>query len=511
MNMRPFIYLFIASFCTLLDAQEKSNSTDVNSRTLEQILAINRIGASVYQYAAANAVFRFPESFTELEAGMNFRDEEQAFLQAEGDGNREGLFRVHSHILLNRHSVAFAGISYINGEKSNVCWNSTSDYRLLYPYIQADSIGGDLRHEAYQFYGGYCRRDGRFHYGISTVYRALHEYRQVDPRPRNITADLSATLSGGYSIGDYAACLSAGVRIYKQVQDVAFYNGNGANTSELLMTGLGTFHVRYSGTKNTDNRYRGIGFQSAVTFLPHHGNGWYAALVYDHFSTDRKLARFNMVTLTNLLTQQVVGEAAYRRKGKTFDWGIMLKGDYELRQGTENIMGSSSNKHDALPLGEQTMYTSHRVHVALEGATEWKRKSHNWSFLPVAGFFHSDEAYLFPEREMKYSLLYAGASAAYTRTCKDWLFRLSAGGTYESNISGTLSVTNGLADQRILGMLNYDYQQFTRNRTRLHATLRVQKELSPASALFVSAGYQKRIDNSNYEADYLHVSAGFCF
>lgn len=511
MNMRHLLCsLSVVSACMTLGAQEKSNPADVNNRTQERISATNRIGSSVYQYAAANALFRFSESFTELEAGMNLRNEEQAFLQAEGDGNREGMFRVHSHIRLNRHSAAFAGASYTNGKKNNVCWNSTSDNPLLYPYIQADSIGGDLRHEAYRFYGGYCRSDGRFHYGILADYRALHEYRQVDPRPRNITADLSATLSGGYTLGTYVAGLSAGIRIYKQAQDVAFYNENGANTSELLMTGLGTFHTRYSGTSTTDNRYRGTGFQSAVTLLPRQGNGWYATLAYDRFSTDRKLADFNMVTLTNLLTRQGIAEVAYRRKGKTFDWGIALKGNYERRLGTESILGSSNN-NDNLPLGEQTMYTSHVVCTRVEGVMEWKRKNHSWTFQPAAGFFHRDEAYLFPEREMRYSLFHAGVSAAYTGICKDWLFKLSAGGSYEGNLSGTLNVTNGLTDQRILGMLNYDYGQFTRNRTRIHAEARIQKELSPTNAVFVSAGYQRRIDSGNYGADYLHVSAGLCF
>ncbi len=511
MSIRPFIcFLFITPVCTLLCGQKKSAQTDVNNRTLEQISAIGNIGGSVYQYAAANAVFRFSESFTELGAGMNLRSESKAFLQAEGDGNREGAFRVRSHIMLGNNSVAFAGVSYANGKKSNVCWNSASDYILLYPYIQADSIGGDLQHETYRFYGGYCHRDRRFHYGINASYRALHEYRQVDPRPRNITADLSASLSGGYQFRNYVVSLSAGARIYKQTQNVAFYSDDGANTSELLMTGLGTFYVRYSGTDNTGYRYRGKGFLSAITVLPLHGSGWYAAFAYETLDTDRKLADINMVTLTGLFTQRLVAEWAYRHEGKTLNRGISLKGNYELRQGTEYILGSGGN-HDNLPLGEQTMYTSHAVHAALEGVMEWKGKSHSWAVLPAAGFRYSDETYLFPKRKMRYSLFHVGADASYTGTCKDWLFRLCAGGVYEGNISGVLNVTDNLTDERILSMLSYNYGQYTCNRARLYTEMRIQKRLSRASALFVTAGYQKHTGTGGYGADCLQVAAGLCF
>ena len=140
------------------------------------------------------------------------------------------------HLRLDPRSQSLPELDYTNGTLRNVRWNSTSDYRLLYPYILADSIGGDLKQEQYHFYGGYTRMDGRFNYGITAGYRASQAYRQVDPRPRNITAELSADLSAGYRSGTYVLGVAGGIRTYKQQQSVDFYDPNGANTSELHFT-----------------------------------------------------------------------------------------------------------------------------------------------------------------------------------------------------------------------------------------------------------------------------------
>lgn len=74
----------------------------------------------------------------------------------------------------------------MTGKQYQVSWNSSSDYDLLNPYILADTLGGDTHCERYGFQGGYAVSKGKFQLGIEAIFRAEHEYRNVDPRMRGI-------------------------------------------------------------------------------------------------------------------------------------------------------------------------------------------------------------------------------------------------------------------------------------------------------------------------------------
>ena len=73
------------------------------------------------------------------------------------------------YLRLDERSVVTAGASYERGRTDNVRWNSTADYRLLRPFVLADSVGGDLSTEEYAFRGAYVRRDGRINTGSASI------------------------------------------------------------------------------------------------------------------------------------------------------------------------------------------------------------------------------------------------------------------------------------------------------------------------------------------------------
>ena len=359
--------LFIAVLPVLkLQAQEQKAQPDINLRTVEHLSSFAQTGRFVSDRSAAAAFFRSDHAFTELKGQLDWRHEDEAFDPAQGNEALGGMFRVESYLRLAPRSAVFAGADYTNGTLRNVRWNSTSDYRLLYPYILADSIGGDLKQEQYHFYGGYTRMDGRFNYGITAGYRASQAYRQVDPRPRNITAELSADLSAGYRSGTYVLGVAGGIRTYKQQQSVDFYDPNGANTSELHFTGLGTFYRRYSGTSFTDTQYRGTGYHAALTLVPHDGAGWYALADYDHWTVDRNLDGLNTATLTTLTVHTLTGGLACKHPGQHVDWAVKATGAYSVRQGTEHVMGSG-DVNDNQPLAGQQLYKSREADARVEG------------------------------------------------------------------------------------------------------------------------------------------------
>lgn len=503
--------LFIAVLPVLkLQAQEQKAQPDINLRTVEHLSSFAQTGRFVSDRSAAAAFFRSDHAFTELKGQLDWRHEDEAFDPAQGNEALGGMFRVESYLRLDPRSAVFAGADYTNGTLRNVRWNSTSDYRLLYPYILADSIGGDLKQEQYHFYGGYTRMDGRFNYGITAGYRASQAYRQVDPRPRNITAELSADLSAGYRSGTYVLGVAGGIRTYKQQQSVDFYDPNGANTSELHFTGLGTFYRRYSGTSFTDTQYRGTGYHAALTLVPHDGAGWYALADYDHWTVDRNLDGLNTATLTTLTVHTLTGGLACKHPGQHVDWAVKATGAYSVRQGTEHVMGSG-DVNDNQPLAGQQLYKSREADARVEGLVEWKRPAGRWSLRPSTDFRWTNEEYVYPRRRLEMAEVNAGAAVGFTRLQKAWLLDASVGGWHAVNLTGTFDIPLDDTDLRIYRYLETSYRRRTDSRTMVEARVRVQRRLSLTTALFLSACYGRQFYGEGMSDGRLQVAAGLCF
>ena len=288
-------------------------------------------------------------TYSEIKAVYDLRREDDALLPQEGDGLDQGSVKVYSLIRLQNHSAVRAGAEYSRGVKRNVLWNSTSDFELLYPDVMVDTIGGNLQKEQYSCYGAWSRLIGKAHIGVYGGYRALHEFRQVDPRPRSVTSDLNAALTGGIAAKGYVFDLNAAFRVYKQSQDVSFYDPLGANTSELHFTGLGSHFARFDGAGDfTSSRYNGHGWEVSATVTPGHPDGWTGLLSYNSLGIECLLVANNEVPITDLWIQKVDGLVGYKRLSGSVKWNILAGIGYELRQSTENIIDTGKNKEYAL-------------------------------------------------------------------------------------------------------------------------------------------------------------------
>ncbi|MCD8317749.1 MAG: hypothetical protein LUC45_02320 [Paraprevotella sp.] len=126
-----------------------------------------------------------------------------------------GLIEADSYLRLSPSTTVWGEASYRNGKRRAVKWNSTADYLLLYPYVMADSVGGDLTCEQYTFDGGWAWQNGRFAIGAEVSFRAEHEYRTIDPRPRSIVTELNALVGASYRWKSYTWGVTAGGQFYK--------------------------------------------------------------------------------------------------------------------------------------------------------------------------------------------------------------------------------------------------------------------------------------------------------
>ena len=488
-----------------------ADSTSVIKRVDLFSSPTNNLGESVVKGSQAAMLYAHGNSLTRIAVSADYRDESKAFFSQLGSGEMKGVFSVDSYIKLSKKAVVWGNVEYFNGIKKDVCWNSTADFMLLYPYILADSIGGKLAVEQYLFSGGYAVKKGRFSFGVMGRYRALHEYRRVDPRPRNIVSDFNIALSVGANAGGYMVGINAGGKIYKQFQDVAFYNENGANTSELHFTGLGTHYARYDGAGNyTATRYKGREYSADLSLVPRNSDGWYAGAGYASFSVKRYLPLQNMVPLTSLCVERLYGNIAYKDLSGRIEWGIEAKGGYEWRNGAENIIDNGAGNVNEV-LGSLDMYKSRVARAEIVGKALFKGEMYRIYCGAGAGFDRFKSEYAFPGRDMEVGAVTPNAEVGYIGYCKEWRYEFAVCGAYGINVNGSVNIPVEYTDARICDFLMELHDRLTDSCLRVMPMFKVMREISNKTAAFLQIRYGRFMYGCGENADSIMASVGLYF
>lgn len=471
-------------------ARERGDSLSVAERVWCADDALSEIGEGVYSSSVSASAYRRKVSLSSLALRYDMRSEQEAMLQAEGDGLNMGSFAANSYMHLDRHSTVEASASFFRGSKRNVSWNSSSDYRLLWPYIAADSVGGDLTSEQYSFGGSYARRGERFTYGVGASYRALHEFRRVDPRPRNITSDLNLQISGGYNFQKYYLGATANVRVYSQDHSVDYFNMAGANTNQLPMTGLGTYYDRFVGSSSdyTNYEFDGVGYSASVQFVPKDGDGWRASVGYNSFIVKRLLPQINNIPLTRLLVDEFSAEVAYRSQSGSVRWAVGGEFGYEVRRGEENLLNTGSLSSNMI-LATFTMYECHTAQAALTGGVEFMRDWGYWFVRPRAELLSVDAGYRYPERRMEFMTVDGALDIGMRYRTELWLLDAMVGGGYVAGFNHALFLPAN-AEAKLRELVTRQCENFSSDRVQLNARVMVQRAVNERLAVYLSAAWQ---------------------
>ena len=157
MKIRFCSFLTIALF--LLPALQGAERDSLS--LLRTIAEYEALPAKWIETVYTNPATRYYQHCTSLTRislnGVCGKENEAALLQA-GDGYLKGAADVSSWIKLSDRTRLWGNARYTTGKETGVVWNETADFELLYPYVMADSIGGDLSLQEYAFTGGYSGR-----------------------------------------------------------------------------------------------------------------------------------------------------------------------------------------------------------------------------------------------------------------------------------------------------------------------------------------------------------------
>ena len=303
----------------------------------------HRVRAVKVEEAGSAALYLLGPEAAYTQAGItwNGRSEAAPLIKEEGKSRQEGQICFNTLVRLDSLQAVRGSVRYTNGVKRDVFLNSSSDFFIVYPYVVADTVGGNVNREEYAFSGGYSACHKRFYWGAEGSYRAQHEYRMVDPRPRNIVSDLQVSASAGYLVlPGYALDLTLGYRRYSQSQSVSFMSERGKNSSVFHLTGLGNTFARFTGTTDSylNTRYSGNGLSVGLAWAPVKERGWEAGVRYSLLDNTHYLPSLNQVPYTELYTRNAEVRGAYLSRRGNWAWkaGFFLKGEW--REGLESIL-----------------------------------------------------------------------------------------------------------------------------------------------------------------------------
>ena len=461
-----FIILFLYTTPILGIGKDNPDSLQAVRECLSPLFAF---GEKSYANPALQPYAR-QFSLSSLRLSGEYKNEKEAVIVQQGSGYRQGVFQAESYLHLNPRTTVWGHAGYRSGKIKSVCWNETSDFALLYPYIMADTAGGDLNTESYTFCGGYSRIHKRFSWGLSGDYRAMIEYRKTDPRPRNIVSDLK--LSGGAAWQIHTRYLIGAAvygRIYRQRNSIKFFSDLGVS-KVYQMLGLGMYSTRFS-DGNTGIQYDGGSIGGGIDLVPHNRQGFYGNVHFHKLNIKRTMLAHNYLPLTRLDENSIQGTWGWKRSAPGHQQGIQLEGLYHKRKGTEFVYGEGSSSNYP-KINDLEQYSNQIYALLLNGVWGWGNEQQDILWVePRIGFRSVSTGYLSPSLSLKDSKYQGGLSVSSLLMLRKSLFRISLAGDYFGTTASHLDINRLSSEKLIKDAVRQQYENLKSDFSRYELSI----------------------------------------
>ncbi len=300
--------------------------------------------AFVYDLSSAVAkYYLYDQTLYQVEGFYGWDTAHELFIDALGSSESAGGMDVNVAHRLNATTLFYADAQYKGAKNMDVSLNSVADYQRLYPYIMRDSVGGDLNSEQYRFTLGYVQSVGNFILGAKFRYIAAHNYRLVDPRPRNITSELSAGVTAAYQLGNYTLGADYTYARYTQQSNVSIYNPMGG-AIQYHYLGLGIHSERFSSLSSAA-LMRGGEHNISLNVMPRSGYGFFVDASYKKEDYEKIITDHHNLPLNSLDNNTYYANVAYRVAVGKYDLSAKAEIEQHKRVGIEQAFGSAADSY----------------------------------------------------------------------------------------------------------------------------------------------------------------------
>ncbi len=330
--MRILFFIILLSISSQLLAGER----DSLMLTSSQWLSLQRLHDDINSVQPASNKALFANRFLHARAGAQLLNTSYISPIEEGSSilsyglSFEGYQKLGS-------SVVWGQATYSDEWRDDVQFNNAADYYFLYPYLIADSIGGERKLETYTLQGGWQQHFNTLTFGIEAQYRAAINNGTSDPRPLNTVSDFNIKAGASKAMLNHQLGAFAKYGSYNQKLEVNSL-AEKRNDYIYLLRGFGLQQNRLSGPMASySNNYFGNTLGAGLTFLPNN-NGFIALLTMATDKIELKESKTNNGIVPFVLhNQHLKAEGGYRWQHPTRFIQLRLSMEQLKKTGTERI------------------------------------------------------------------------------------------------------------------------------------------------------------------------------
>lgn len=402
----------------------------------------NRLGSRKYQITVFNI--------------FNQNNDTPNEIQQKGKGKDFWGAETRTHQILDPKTVVWGNASYSQGKNKQVVWNENADYDIIYPYVAADSVGGDMKFENYAFSGGYSKKINSFTIGITGSYRASLSYRDIDPRPKNTSAHFSLALGAHkmmfekFQIGAYVEAEK-----YTQKHYLSFVSNQGFPMI-YNMNGLGNYNELLSG-KLRQSYHEGWTYGGGLQIFEAENRSWYLTAGIKKFNLDKLLTEYSDLNASKIDEQQFNFSMGKFFETDRFSWGISAIGNHTNRKGTENLF-LNDNSRNYIQIGTAEKYNHKVTHLILKGLLAMEHQTAKSSLMPFFGMNKEKEMYNSPYSIIDLHKIVYGADYQWLKTFTEKLALSVSMGIAVTDVYKKEATFNSSGKPAIQRMLQENYR-----------------------------------------------------
>lgn len=250
------------------------------------------------------------------------------------DGNRfEDYSVVANGVMRGEKSLLYGKASFTAGNHRNIGWNAQRSPMTYWPYVVADSTGGNVSYETYNLLCAYSFRLNRHvDLGFSGEYKGDFAFRKTDPRIENVTSWL--TFKGGMSYllgGGHRIAVDVDYQLHRQHTDIKHFR-SGQFAGFFMEYGFGMYDYIHSPIYNSmKHQQHQHSFGANVIFSSNANRPLRATARlgygFDGMNTEENIHKLN---LYRAMTNRLKADASLLWNNPC--WGVSLTGHWEMAQ-----------------------------------------------------------------------------------------------------------------------------------------------------------------------------------
>ena len=289
-------------------------------------------------------------------------------------GDRFKDFTVKANgVMKTKKGMLYGKAFFTSGMHKDVNWNILRSPEAYWPYVVADSTGGNMSYETYSLICAYSFRIAKkWDMGVWGQYKGDYAWRKTDPRIKDISSWFTLKAGAAYDLGHgYRLGFDVDYQLHLQNSEVQLFR-SGQFAGFFMEYGFGMYDYIHSPIYNSmKNQVHMHSWDGNMQFFSNPTRAFRinATLGYgrDVMTTEENIYKLDLYrAVTNR------GKVAMSALWNTPQWGVSLIGymDLSQRKGRENVFERYVSStvdgvdiYDYRKIGHQDRYTMTQARV----------------------------------------------------------------------------------------------------------------------------------------------------